>query len=219
MEVFIPGRGNVPLQGRKFIYTNLWSSEATWGGELAPTDMDMVVIPAGLNLLVDIDATPLLSAVVVEGSLIIAPDADPNHHRTFDAHYVFVKNGTLEVGTEEYPYTSKITITMHGNAESPYIPIYGNKVLAVRYGTLDMHGIKRTPTWTSLESTAKADSKTITLQEAVDWKVGEQIVIAPTGFDAEEAEKRTIKQIDNSNPGKPVITLDSALRFKHFAET
>lgn len=163
MEIFILGRGYVPLQGRKFIYTNLWSSEATWGGEFAPTEMETVLIPAGLNLLVDIDATPLLFAVIVEGSLILAPDADPNHHRTFDAHYIFVRNGTLEVGTEEYPYTSKITITMHGNITSPYIPTYGNKVIGVRYGTLDMHGIKRTPTWTSLESTAKANSNTITL--------------------------------------------------------
>lgn len=28
-----------------------------------------------------------------------------------------------------------------------------------------------------------------------------------------------IKEIDNSNPSKPIITLDSALKFKHFAET
>ena len=39
----------------------------------------MVYVPPGLHLLVDVDSTPVLSAVLVEGSLIFAPDADPNH--------------------------------------------------------------------------------------------------------------------------------------------
>jgi hypothetical protein len=56
----------------------------------------------------------------------------------------------MEVGTEQFPYTSKLTITMHGTREDPEIPTYGNKVLAVREGTLEMHGLKRTPTWTEL---------------------------------------------------------------------
>jgi hypothetical protein len=125
----------------------------------------------------------------------------------------------MEVGTEEFPYTSKITITMHSNAADPYLPIYGNKVIGVRFGTLDMHGPTRTPTWTELESTSLAGSNTITLKEAVDWAVGEEISIAPTSYEAREAERRTISAIDNSNPAKPVITLDKALEFKHFAET
>jgi hypothetical protein len=40
----------------------------------------------------------------------------------------------MEVGTEEFPYTSKIRFTMHGDISSPYLPIYGNKVLGVRFG-------------------------------------------------------------------------------------
>jgi len=63
--------------------------------------------------LVDIDRSPILNAIICEGSLIFAPSVDANHQRTFDAHYIFVRNGRMEVGTEEFPYTSKITITMH----------------------------------------------------------------------------------------------------------
>jgi hypothetical protein len=75
----------------------------------------------------------------------------------------------MEVGTEENPYTSKITITMHGSIDDPYLPIYGNKVIGVRYGTLDMHGIERDVTWTFLESTVEAGGSVITLAEEVDW--------------------------------------------------
>ena len=117
----------------------------------------------------DVDSTPELMAVVVEGSIIFAPDADPNHHRSFDAHYMFVNGGLMEVGTEEFPYTSKITITMYGTVTDPYLPIYGNKVIGVRYGTLDMHGPVRSPTWTELETTVEPGSNTITLRHPVDW--------------------------------------------------
>ena len=124
-------------------------------------DGESIYIPAGLNLLVDIDSSPQLNAVIVEGSLIFAPDADPNHERYFDAHYIFVSGGLMEVGTEEFPYTSKITITMHSQLSDPYLPIYGNKVIGVRYGTLDMHGIVRNKTWTLLETTVEAGGSVI----------------------------------------------------------
>lgn len=118
----------------------------------------MVVIPPGLNLLVDIDRSPVLRAVLVEGSLIFAPENDYNHERFFDAYYIFIRNGTMEVGTEQNPYTSKITFTMHGNASDPYLPIYGNKVIGVRHGTLDLHGVERSPTWAVMETTARKGS-------------------------------------------------------------
>jgi hypothetical protein len=100
--------GNVATQGLIFRYCNYWSHTVTWGGEFAPITDDMVYVPAGLHLLVDVDSTPVLTAVVVEGSLIFPPDDDPNHLRTFDAHYVLIRGGTFEAGTEQYPYTSRL---------------------------------------------------------------------------------------------------------------
>tara|TARA_B110000285_G_C15068746_1_gene586713 strand:+ start:443 stop:799 length:357 start_codon:yes stop_codon:yes gene_type:complete len=114
---------------------------------------ESIHVPVGLNLYIDIDRSPILNAVIVEGSIIFAPDTDPNHERFFDARYIFVSGGLMEVGTEEFPYTSKITITMHGLLSDPYLPIYGNKVIGVRYGTLDMHGVVRDKTWTVLDQT------------------------------------------------------------------
>jgi len=122
----------------------------------------------------------------------------------------------MEVGTEQYPYTSKITFTMHSELASPYLPIYGNKVLANRFGTLDMHGIPRTPTWTFLETTATAGSSTIILQVPVDWKAGELIAIASTGYDGRDAEKVEILSVAAD---KKTITLTAPLAHKHFAAT
>lgn len=219
LEIMINGKGLVSNQGLLFTYANYWSADTTWGGEFAPMDDESIYIPKGLNLLVDIDHSPLLKAVIVEGAIIFAPHSDPKHERFFDAKYIFVHGGRMEVGTEEFPYTSQLTITMHGTVADPYLPIYGNKVIGVRNGKLDMHGVKRTPTWTVLESTSLAGSSTLTLREEVDWVAGERISIAPTDFEVDHAEERLIKSIDKTNPSNPIITLDKPLDYKHYAAT
>lgn len=147
----ISGYGNVATEDLLYRYVSLWSDDDTWGGEFAPTEGESVWIPAGLHLLVDIDSTPVLYEILVEGSLIFPPDdSDSTHLRTFDASYIFVYYGYMEVGTEEFPYTSQLIITMHGDRNTPEIPIYGAKVIGVRNGILEMHGVPRDKTWTEL---------------------------------------------------------------------
>ena len=149
-------------------------------------------IPKGLHLLVDIDSSPKLSFLNVEGSLIFPPDSDPEHLRTFDAHYILVKGGYMEVGTEENRYTSKLTITMHSSKYDPNLPIFGNKVIGVNYGTLELHGIERPVTWTDLWETVEVGGTSITLNtvtgDPLDWAVGEEIVIASTDYSGRNAE-------------------------------
>jgi hypothetical protein len=101
-KVFFSDKGLASNNGVAFPfrYVSVWSAESTWGNEKAPMEMETVYVPPGLNLLVDIDKTPKLNAVVVEGSIIFEPDADPNHHRMFDAHYIFIRNGSMTAGTE-----------------------------------------------------------------------------------------------------------------------
>jgi hypothetical protein len=82
LSIFIEGRGFVATDGLAFTYVFKWSEgEDTWGGEMEPMDGETIYIPKGLNLLVDIDKSPLLNAVFVEGAIIFSPDADPTHHR------------------------------------------------------------------------------------------------------------------------------------------
>lgn len=174
LQIYIEGQGLVSTQGRVFQYVSVWSSDTTWGGEFAPMHMETIYVPKGLNLLVDVDKTPELNLVLVEGSIIFAPHpTNASHERYFDARYIYLRGGYMEVGTEEHPYTSRLTITMHGNVSSPYLPTFGNKCIAVDKGTLDMHGVKRTPTWTLLNSTVLPGATKITLSEAVDWVAGE----------------------------------------------
>jgi len=103
----------------------------------------------------------------------------------------------------------------------PQIPLFGNKVIGVNFGTLEMHGINRPITWTDLKSTAALAATSITLNDmkdgkSLDWKVGEEIVIAPTTYSGRDAEQRTIKSI-TAIDSNPVITFDGPLLTKHYA--
>ena len=102
---------------------------------------------------------------------------------------------------------------MHGTKESAEIPIFGNKVIAVQYGTIDLHGVAKTPTWTTLASTVSASATSITLSEDVtNWNVGDEIVIAPTNYFNNETEKRTIDTITGRT-----ITFVEPLKYSHFS--
>lgn len=123
-----------------------------------------------------------------------------------------VYGGYVEVGTEQFPYDSKLVITLHGDKYTPYLPIYGNKVMGVRFGVLDMHGVKRNITWTRLATTAHAGDQSITLKETTDWAIGEEIVIAGTNFNNHEAETRVITAVDGA-----ILSFDQPLEHKHIS--
>lgn len=176
-----------------FRYLLNWSDPESWGGEFPPQTGDSIYIPECQHVIVDENDVGPLRAVVVEGSLIFKPDANPLHKRTFQAEYIYVQKGLLEIGTEANPYTSLFEMTLHGSITSPEIPDYGNKVLAVRYGTLDIHGVARSHTWTELSETVLPGAKMIELHGVVDWKAGEKIVIASTSYEGREAEELTIE--------------------------
>jgi len=46
----------------------------------------------------------------------------------------------FQIGTEEQPFQHKGIITMYGEVRSRELPVYGAKTLAVRHGTLELHG-------------------------------------------------------------------------------
>ena len=220
LVIKIDGMGYVATKGKVFRYVSRWSDAQTWDYDLSPQEGEAVNVPKGLHLLVDIDHSPKLSFVNVEGSLIFPPDDDPEHHRTFDAHYILVRGGYMEAGTEEYRYTSRLTITMHSSKYDTSLPIFGNKVIGVNYGELELHGIERPVTWTDLKYTAEAGATEIILNDVVgeplDWRVGEEIVIAPTDYSGRHAEQRTIASITSADTN-PVITFTEPLLYKHYA--
>lgn len=75
-----------------------------------------------------------------------------------------------------------------------------------------MHGIQKGDTWTRLAQIANPGDTQITLESAVEWMVGDEIIIAPTGYKPEEVERFTIAAVSVDTV---TITLDSPLQYKH----
>jgi len=65
---------------------------------------------------------------------------------------------------------------------------------------VDVHGYLYYPTWTRLANSAEIGDDRILLQEAVNWEVGQEIVIISSGWvnknESQENEVRVIKAID-----------------------
>ena len=55
-----------PQDSADFEYIDLWSSRHTWGGAAPPVDGDFVVIPTGMNILLDVD-TAVLKMLLIQG--------------------------------------------------------------------------------------------------------------------------------------------------------
>lgn len=193
----------------------MWSSKFTWGGNEPPAEGEIAVIGPSQTIYFNTE-TPILKGLIIQGGSLIFDDTQDVHLR---AEYIVISDGgKLQIGTREQPFQHHAQITMYGSLRSIELPIFGAKVIALRNGTIDFHGLPVGVTWTHLSSTASAGSNTITLKEPVIWPVGSEIVIATTGSKTrqQESEKRRIvsKSADNRT-----LTLDSVLGYDHLAET
>ena len=211
-EVLVNVDGNFAESGGlTFFYVDLWSSNFTWGGQSPPVEGDFVVVPRGQTLAIDVH-TPILSFLLIQGGTVMFLDeGNVSLHTQF---VLVTDNGTLQVGTEEEPFMHTAEIVLYGHVLSTELPIYGAKTLAVRHGTLDLHGKKLNVTWTRLDATAYPGDDTITLQEPVPWEVGGKIVIASTSYSQRENEEVEITGIDSTGT---VLTIDPPLQYKHIS--
>ena len=221
-EIIIPGVGatwydSTKENDLKFRYVDLWSSSFTWGcsdDSCLPKTGEIIVVEEGQHLVLDVDS-PLIKALIVMGGTFEIDREILAESVTLSAEYIIVtQNGHFMVGTEENPYPcDKIAeIVLFGHRRSIQLPMFGSKVLGVRTGKLDLHGCRKEHTWTVLESTVEAGSDRISLKHAVDWNVGEEIVIATTGGhqSQHQSERRKIKEINGTE-----IILNEILEYQH----
>uniref|UniRef100_A0A8C5MPS6 PKHD1 ciliary IPT domain containing fibrocystin/polyductin n=1 Tax=Leptobrachium leishanense TaxID=445787 RepID=A0A8C5MPS6_9ANUR len=178
-------------------FCSLWSKNSTWPFGSPPLDGDNVTVEFGRTLLLDTD-TSVLNLLHVKGGRLIIMASGPVH---LQAHYIIVSDGgKLQVGTPSDPYSGKAQITLHGSSHTSYFDPFGVKFLAVRNGALSMHGWVPKLMFTHLAESADAQGTELTLEEPVDWHIGDEIVICGVGFqgDRMQEEVSTIEKIDNT---------------------
>ena len=83
----------------------LWSDPESWGeGGKVPEEGDEVEIMSGWNMLLDINETPKLKTLTINGRLSFIQKDDFDIHLM--AEKIFVRAGEFFIGSEEEPFTS-----------------------------------------------------------------------------------------------------------------
>lgn len=91
----------------------MWSLASSWDNlpERIPIEGDRVVIESGWNMIFDMETTPDLDSIQINGKLTILSGKD----REIRTHSLWIRAGELEIGTENAPYEDKMYITLLGD--------------------------------------------------------------------------------------------------------
>ncbi|MBO9668103.1 MAG: hypothetical protein J7501_14980 [Bdellovibrio sp.] len=171
-----------------------------------------LLIPAGYRVQIDRDIN--VRNLTIQGRLFCPEKGS-----------FVVKASSLEVhgsealfqcGTAMTPFQGKLKIAIKGgaflkeNCDGVLVPCSDRNIMAMNGGTIRLIGNGSNSKWLKLSKTAEAGVSEITVSEAVNWKVGDRIAIAPTGYRYLEAEEAIIKSINGNR-----VTLTAPLKYHH----
>ncbi|XP_044191170.1 PKHD1 like 1, tandem duplicate 1 [Thunnus albacares] len=207
-----------------------WSSDAFWKSSAennftVPAEGTDVVIPSGKWVVLDSDIPPLnkltvLGVLEIPDSSRQARSTPENRTVVIDAVYISIQGGRMMAGRADEPFRGQLHIKLRGNHRTPDWPLpngpnQGSKVLGV-FGTLELYGQPHNVYHTKLAATADAGSNSLRLTQSVDWKVGDEVAISTTSYNASETEKHKITAVSSDGL---VLTLDQPLAHTHIGET
>lgn len=145
-------------------------------------------------LLVD-QSSPRLSQVYVEGTLAF-DDSVPNLVLTTDG--ITLNGGTLMAGTPQTPYSGTLSIVLQNSTFNDPFPSPARGTIVCNACKMRMHGTSKI-SWAPLDSrsvVAGIASNQFVLSSAVNWSVGDEVVITTSLLDQASTERRTISSID-----------------------
>ncbi|XP_060112738.1 fibrocystin [Heteronotia binoei] len=186
-----------------------WSKPWSWLSGKVPRDGDNVTVERGQTMLLD-TRTSILSVLHVKGGKLVFVGPGPVE---LHAHYILLSDGgELRVGSPGDPFCGAARIHLHGSSHTPLFSPYGAKFLAVRNGTLSIHGCVPQVTVTHLKSGALPNDTKLSLMEPVDWKPGDEVVVCGGGLgDAQKQDEVvTVKFVNGTD-----LYITSPLRYPH----
>ena len=194
-----------------------WSQTASWVGitsnNQVPSSGATVTIPSTVYMIIDLP-TVTCDQLTVQGKLEFLDGMD---HELIASRIAVT--GFLNAGNTSHPFQSHLTITLTGNHLSPTLIVtntqfLGNKVMAV-YGSVNLVGTPRAYVKSRVLTTLMPGATQLTVQDPVDWVVGDQVVVSSTEYDITQAENFTITGVARS--GKTTtLTLNAAALNRHF---
>ena len=175
-----------------------WSNSSTWQNGIVPTNDARVLVPYGVNVIVDSELPARLKSVRVDGTLSFASNSDTE---LLAETVAVTATGTLRMGSVSSPIQSNVTARLqfidNGALDRNADPFGLGRGL-ITHGTVEMYGAD-VASYRASATDLSADTTSITLTSApTGWKVGDKLVIAGTSPDSLEDEVRTILAINGN---------------------
>lgn len=160
-----------------------WSASSTWGGSVPTTDA-RVLIPSGITVTVDSQISTEFKSILIQGGTLRFDNSVNTELRV--EYIVSDMSGSLEIGTASNPIgdgvIARLVIADRGGTNTTDDPERFAPG-AVLMGPVTMHGQMKT-SWETLQANPSAGSTSLILDTApVNWKVGDQLVVAATLID------------------------------------
>lgn len=182
-----------------------------------------IVLPSNTRVVLrSTVATPLgIVTIPFSSELILAPSDASGLELTMAGMIV---QGTLTAGSETCRLTNPVTLTFTGSRPLDAVtnpPDRFVKGIDVDGGTLSLHGKRFYRTWTRLSKTAEVGDNILMLQDAVNWQVGQDIVLVTTAMkDSREwhqNEVLTIKEMYATSATGAAIRVSPSIQYRHIA--
>lgn len=158
-----------------------WTNPQTWGGAL-PQDNDRVLIPNGVEVIVDDVILKEFKSLRIDNGGILKYSANSNTELRVE--YLFCSaGGTLEIGNSQNPIVNsniaKLVFAERGGTSSGEDP---NRFApgAVIMGSVKMQGAEKS-SWLALQThPSMGDNKFLFKTAPVGWAIGDKLVVAGT---------------------------------------
>lgn len=186
----------------------LWSSADSWESGSVPIEGEEVEILPGINMVFDLDESPILDKLTINGRLSFFNDSDTAHNQVLNTKLLYIRTGELLIGTPELPYNGNAEIRLHGAPEDTHLTFSlgieaGNKVLTV-VGLAHLYGEKR-DRMSRLHETVLKGANNAFVEAGLDWRAGDQVALMPTATQATHFDYMTIDSYD-ANTGEIIFT-------------
>ena len=196
-----------------------WSDPSSWPTGALPVEGEEAEIPPGVWMEFDIEETPLLKSLTINGRLTFKNDPEEAVDRTIHAYIVFVRAGEFFIGSEEEPYNGIATVKLYGEPRSEAIAFSmytegGNKGI-LNIGTVKMFGKGRSQMTRLVEPCFKGDTE-IKVGAGLDWQAGDQISLLATATQWTHTDYMTIQSYDILTGD---IVLADPLKYYHWGQS
>lgn len=205
----------------------LWHETSTWGGAI-PVAGQNITLPVMTRVLVSQTIAQQLGTITIPTTSELIIGSNSTGIR-IDATG-FLVNGKLTAGSETCRISTSITITLHGmrpQFASTIAPAttYKGIVVSGNSSKLSLHGRRFYPTWTRLAKSVEVGESQLWLQQQVNWKVGQRIVLVTSAIkDSRDYNQNEVLMIRNINYNPPkdldigcIVFLRRPVKYRHIA--